>query len=157
MRNPATGGHQVHRARLDPLERAKAVAMIDGPVEKIGYGRQVDVRVRPDVDPVTRPKPRGPQLVEEDEGADHRPLARRQRPVDLGTAEVVSDRRDGLLELLRRAILPPERCRSKEHGPVHSISPRALRYTRRCRSTRDLPVNASLSISSEKWLSPAGL
>ena len=94
MRDPASSGHQVHGARLDPLKGAKAVSMIDGSREEIGHCREIDMGVRPDIDPFAWTEPRGTHLVEEYEGADHRPRLARQRTMDLEAAEVVSDRSD---------------------------------------------------------------
>ena len=94
MDDPAARGHQVDRAGLDHRVRADAVAMLDRAFEQIGDRGEVDVRVRPDVHALAGRKPRRAELVDEDERADHRPLARRQGPVDLELAEVVGDRRD---------------------------------------------------------------
>src|SRR6476469_6736115 len=96
MNDAFPGGHQIDRARLDHLMRADAVAMLDRPFEQISDGGEVDVRVRPNVHALAGGKPRGPELVYEDEGPDHRPFARRQGAVDLERAEIVRDRRDRL-------------------------------------------------------------
>src|SRR5689334_19437098 len=73
MSNPATGGHQIHGARLDPLNRSKAVTMVDCARKQESDRGEIDVRVRPDVDPLSGPKPRRTHLIEEDERANHRP------------------------------------------------------------------------------------
>ena len=91
---PLPGGHQVDRARLDHLVRPDAVAMLDRAFEQIGHRSEVDVRVRPNVHALAGGQPRRAELVDEDEGPDHRPLARGQRPVDLERAKIVRDRRD---------------------------------------------------------------
>jgi hypothetical protein len=96
MGDPSSGGHQIHRARLDPLVNAEAVAVVDRSGEQIGDGRKVDMRVRPDVDALPGIEMRRPHLVEEDEGADHGSLLVRKRPVDLESAKVVSDGRERL-------------------------------------------------------------
>src|SRR5256885_3453774 len=96
MDDPAPRGHQVDRARLDHLVRADAVAVLDRAYEQIGDGGEVDVRVRTHVHPLAGGQPRGAELVDEDERADHSPLARRERAMHLEVAKVVGDRADGL-------------------------------------------------------------
>ena len=54
--------------------------------------------LRPDVHAAARRQSRRAEFVDEDERADHRPLPRRERPIDLEVAEVVRDGRDHLLE-----------------------------------------------------------
>src|SRR4051794_37301818 len=70
--------------------------MLDCAVEQIGDGGEIDVRVRADVHALAGRQPRRPELVDEDERTDHRPLARRERAVDLEVAEIVGDRGDDL-------------------------------------------------------------
>jgi hypothetical protein len=53
-------GHQIDRARLDRREGAERIAMVDRAGEQIGDGGEVDVRVRPDVDPAARRSFAGP-------------------------------------------------------------------------------------------------
>ena len=74
MRDPASCRHQVYRARLDPLDRAQAVAMVDRARKQEGYGRKIDVRMRPNVHTLPRTEPGRPHLVEEDERTDHCPF-----------------------------------------------------------------------------------
>ena len=98
MDNPAARGHEVDRSGLDHRVAADAVAMLDRAVEQVSHGREVDVRVRADVHALAGREPRRPELVDEDERPDHRPLARRESAVDLEVAEIVGDRSDGLLD-----------------------------------------------------------
>ena len=77
MDDAAAGGHQVDRARLDHRVSADAVAMLDRAFEQIGDGGEVDVRVRANVHALAGGKPRRAELVDEDERADHGPLAGR--------------------------------------------------------------------------------
>ena len=70
--------------------------MLDRAVEQIGDGRQVDVRMRAHVHPLTGRQVRRTHLVEEDERPDHRPLPGRQGAVDLEPAQVVGHRQDRL-------------------------------------------------------------
>ena len=67
--------------------------MVDGAGEQISDRRQVDVRVRADVDAPAGRQPRRAHLVEEDERPDHGPLLVRERAVYLEPAKVVGDRR----------------------------------------------------------------
>ncbi len=96
--------------------------MLDRAVEQIGDGGEVDVRVRAHVHPLAGIEPRRPELVDEDEWPDHRPLAARQRPPHLERAEVVGDRRDGLLDHYSSgsvALIDNAWTRS-EHYPVRN-------------------------------------
>ena len=73
MGDPPSGGHPVHVARSDRLQRAEAVAMDDLPGEQVGHGGEPDVRVRTDVQSPAGRERRRPHPVEEDERADHPP------------------------------------------------------------------------------------
>ena len=96
MDDAAAGCHQVDRAGLDHLMRADAVAMLDRAVEQISDRREIDVRMRAHVHALSGRKPRRAELVDEDEGPHHGPLAGRKRAVHLEIAEVVGDRGYGL-------------------------------------------------------------
>src|SRR5437868_1643530 len=152
MDDPLARGHQIDRARLDPLVVAKAVLVLDCAVEKVSHRRQVDVRMRPDVHAFARHHLRRSELVDEDEGPDHRPLPRRQRPPYLEGAKVMGDGGDDLFDhgWGSRAVM--ERAWTR----LSSKSPSAA-WTSRCRSTRDLPTKAALSMVRLKCDSPAGL
>ena len=82
----APGGHQIDRARLDPLVSAEAVAMLDRAGEQIGDGGQVDVRVRADVDAVAGSSCAGPIWSKKMNGPDHRPLLVGKGAVNLEAA-----------------------------------------------------------------------
>jgi hypothetical protein len=86
MNDAAAGRHQVHRARLDRLERAERIAVIDRAGEQVGDGGEIDVGMRPTSMPSPWRQMRRPHLVEEDERADRRPLLVRQRAVNLEAA-----------------------------------------------------------------------
>ncbi len=65
--------------------------MLDGAVEQIGDGGKVDVRMRPHVHAVPGGQPRRPELIDEDERADHRPGLGRKGAADLEVAKVMRD------------------------------------------------------------------
>lgn len=60
--------HPVHRARLDPLVGAEAVAVVEPPAQEIGHGAEADMRMRPHIDPPPGQELRRAHLVEECEG-----------------------------------------------------------------------------------------
>src|SRR3546814_14665278 len=74
---------------MDRRIGAEAVAMVDRAFEEIGQSRQVDMRVRAHVHALPDVEMRGAELVDEDEGADHRPRLVRQGPPHLEGAEIV--------------------------------------------------------------------
>src|SRR5579871_5269190 len=82
MHDAAAGGHPVDRTRTDRQGGAEAVAVNDLAVEKIGDGREPDMRMRPYIDAVAGAKHRRTEMVEEDEGAHHAGACRRQRAMD---------------------------------------------------------------------------
>ena len=104
--DPRAGGHQIHRPRFDSLNGTETVPVIDRAVEQISHSRQINVRMRPNVDAISGAQPGGSHLVKEDEWTDHRPLLARERPVDLEAAEIVGDRRDRHCDWRVHACLP---------------------------------------------------
>ena len=99
MRDAAAGGHQVHGAGLDLLDVALAVAVHDRAVEQIGDGGKPDMRMRPHVHALARHELHRAEMIEEDEGPDHLPLAMRQRaPHRKAVAEIARARHDDEIE-----------------------------------------------------------
>src|SRR6185503_15069800 len=95
----AAGGHQVHRAGRDLLDVAFAVAMHDRAVEQIGDGGEPDMRMRPHVHALAGDELHRAEMIEEDEGTDHLPLAMRQRaPHHESVAEIARARHDNEIE-----------------------------------------------------------
>ena len=76
MGNAVARAHPVDGARSDPLIRAKTVAVMQPPGEKVGHRRETDVRMRAYVDPLPAQELDRPELVEEDEWTDHLTLGR---------------------------------------------------------------------------------
>src|SRR4030095_9967406 len=152
MDDALAGRHQVDRARLDPLARTDRIAMVDGAVEQIGDGGEIDMRMRPHVHAFAGHQLRRPEMVDEDKGPDHRPLSLRQRPPDFECAQVMSDGHNDLLDhgLVSRAVIDRACTRSWSKSP-------SAAWTMRWRSTRDLPMKAALSMTRVKWDSTAGL
>src|SRR5437764_11123 len=100
MDDAAAGGHPVHRARLDRLDGAAAVAVAYFAVEQIRDGGEADVRMRSDVEAVASLEDDGAHLVEEDEGPHHAASRGGERAADgEAVAEVAGagedDRLDG--------------------------------------------------------------
>src|SRR5258708_17335182 len=57
-------GHPVHLPGPDLLTKAQVVVVVDFAVEKVGDGRQADVRMRPHVDPLTGLESRWAHVIE---------------------------------------------------------------------------------------------
>ena len=99
VRDAAARGHQVHGARLDLLDVALAVAVHDAAVEQIGDGGEPDMRMRPHVHALAGDELHRSEMIEEDERADHLPLAVRQGAAHReSVAEVAGARHDDKLE-----------------------------------------------------------
>ena len=98
MRDAAPGGHPVHLARTDGGEGAEAVAVLDFAVEQIGDGREPDMRMRAHVDAHAGLEFGRAHVIDEDEGADHAPLRRRQRAPHFEGAEIGRARHDHALD-----------------------------------------------------------
>ena len=94
MHDAASRGHPVDFARPDRHRRAEAVAVHDLAVEQEGDGGEPDVRMRPHVDALAAAELGRPEVIEEDEGADHAPLAVGQRAADREAAEIDAARND---------------------------------------------------------------
>ena len=72
--------------------------MHDAAVEQVGDGGKPDVGMRAHVHALAGDELHRAHLVEEDEGADHLPLAVRQRAAHLEAAEVAGARHDDEVE-----------------------------------------------------------
>jgi hypothetical protein len=95
MRDAASRGHQVHGAGLDFLNVALAVAVHDAAVEQVGDGGKPDVRMRTHVHALAGDELHRPEVIEEDEGTDHLPLAVRQCAAHReAVAEIAGPRHD---------------------------------------------------------------
>src|SRR5689334_8851497 len=99
MGNAASGGHQVHGARLDFPHVTLAVAMHDAAVEQIGDRCKADMRMRADVHALAGHELNRAEMVEKDEWADHLSSAVRQRAAHRkSVAEIAGARHDDKLE-----------------------------------------------------------
>jgi hypothetical protein len=75
MYDTASGGHPVDLARADRHGGAETVAVHDLAVEQEGHGGKSDMWMRPHVDALAALEFGRPEMVEEDERADHAPPA----------------------------------------------------------------------------------
>src|SRR3546814_3520388 len=75
---------------------AQIVAMVDRAFEQIGYGGEIDVRMRPHVHSLPDVEMRRAELVDEDEGADHRAGFVGQGSPHVEGADIVGRRGDNL-------------------------------------------------------------
>ncbi|QTK79420.1 hypothetical protein AT6N2_C1722 [Agrobacterium tumefaciens] len=98
MHDAAPGRHQVDVAGANDKLGAETVAMLDFAVEQIGHRGKPDMRVRLDVERLTRLQDRRPHAVKKDERADKPPLPGRQRPAHGKTANVAGARNDEVLD-----------------------------------------------------------
>jgi hypothetical protein len=106
------------------LDVALAVAMHDGAVEQIADGGKPDMRMRPHVHALAGHELHRPEMIEEDEGADHLALAMRQRAAHLKTiAEIAGARHNDKLQRITGFGIA-------KHGIVggHPAHEKGLRY-----------------------------
>src|SRR5262249_38487229 len=96
MDDAASRRHPVHRAGADRHGAAEAVAMHDLAVEQIGDGGKADMRMRPHIDAFAGAKYCGPEMIEENEWADHTRARRGQRAANLQSTEIDSARNDNV-------------------------------------------------------------
>src|SRR6478736_3164052 len=96
MDNAAPGGHPVHFTGLDRHCSTEAVPVHDLAIEKIGNRGKPDVRVRPHVESVARAEFGRPEMVEENEWANHARPRRGQRTPHGEVAKVDRARHDHL-------------------------------------------------------------
>lgn len=71
--------HQVGVTWRNLVIGAKAVAMMQPPMEKTGHRDQADMRMRADIHPLPRQEFSRSHLIKKDEWANHLSLGRRQR------------------------------------------------------------------------------
>ena len=91
----AAGGHPVHVARVDFLQRAQAVAVHDRALPQVGHRGQANVRMRPHFQRMVRVQRGRADVVEEYEGAHAAGLGVRQQALDgEAAAQVVHARGD---------------------------------------------------------------
>ena len=121
MGDPLARQHPVHRAGLDPDVRAKAVAMMHPPFQKIGHGPQPDMRVRANVDTLPSQELCRSHLIEEDERTHHLSLSRRQRAADLEPAQIAGARNNHRLNRVNSVANRDRRV--KDRVPAHCIPP----------------------------------
>ena len=94
MHDAAAGGHQVHVARMNRDGAAEAVAVHDLAVEQERDGGEPDMRMRPHVDALAGAEFDRPEVIEEDERADHAAAHMRQCAAHREAAEVDAARHD---------------------------------------------------------------
>jgi hypothetical protein len=81
------------------LHNALTVAVEDLTIDKVGQGREPDMRVGTRVEPFARLKRHGSESIEEDEWPDHAAMHGWQRPADLkAIAEIADGRQDDLFD-----------------------------------------------------------
>jgi hypothetical protein len=92
VRDAATRDHPVHFVGLDRLLNADAVAMHDLAREQVRDGREPDVRMRAHVHGLRDAGWEGhrPDVIEEDERADHVAAREGQHAADFEAAEVTA-------------------------------------------------------------------
>ena len=95
--------------------------MHDLAVEQVGDGRQADMGMGPHVHAGSEQELGRPHLVEEDEGADHLPLRRGQRPAHLEAAEVAGAGHDHGLDGVAGELVAG--LRIVGGVPAHQMSP----------------------------------
>src|SRR5262249_29608313 len=84
----AAGGHPVHVARLDALDRAEAVAMDHRALEQVRDCGEPDVRMRAHIGAFAVSEGDRSEVIEKDERANHLAGKRRQQTLHAEIAEV---------------------------------------------------------------------
>ena len=114
--------HPVELAGRDRLLGPKAVPVVDRAVKEPGDGCQSDMRMGTHIDPLPRPHQHRPELVEEDEGADHLALGCRQCAPHLEAAKIAGTGHDDTLDQIGRLRVTRHRIRNvgKCHGGASS-------------------------------------
>ena len=92
VRDTAARGHPVDRAGLDRLHRADAVTVDHSAFEKVGYGRESDVRMRTHVVLARLLALLGPEMIEEEKRAYGLLLRRGQQTTHLRIADFAQAR-----------------------------------------------------------------
>jgi hypothetical protein len=98
MDDAASGGHPVDFAWLDRDRGAETIAVHDFAIEQISDGREPDVGVRTNVQPVAGTEFGRAKMIEEDKRADHSCPGRRQRPPHGEISKVDGARYDDLAD-----------------------------------------------------------
>ncbi len=119
MRDAAAGAHPVHRAGLDRDLSAEAVAVHDLAVIEEGHGGEPDMGMRAHVEPRAGAELGGPEMVEEDERADHAAVRMRQRAADVEAAEIDAARHDDEVDRVARRRVAGDRVLAGKKA--HSI------------------------------------
>src|SRR5262245_61289993 len=91
MRDASPRGHEIHGARRNLNRVPLAIAMHNLTIEKIGDGRQADMWMWPDIEPVSRKKLGWPHLIKENERPNHLPLDAGQGTPNLKAVAQVAD------------------------------------------------------------------
>src|SRR6516165_5344506 len=94
--NTATGGHPIDLVGADRDQRSQAIAMHDLAGIQTGDGGKSDMRMRADVDTLTRAEFAGPHVIKEDERSHHPALGTRQSPAHLESTKVGAARYDDM-------------------------------------------------------------
>jgi hypothetical protein len=90
----AARNHPVQLPRPYDLVGSGAITVVEVAAIEIRDSAKTDMRVRPNINPLTGQQLGWPGLIEEDERPDHLPLRRRQSAPDLETAEIASSGND---------------------------------------------------------------
>ncbi len=106
MDDAVTGDHQVDVAGRDHRRGAERIAVHDVAFEQVGHGRQVDVRMRADIDALARAEVGRPHMVEEDPRPDHAMLGERQDAANVKPAQVLFAGRDDPFDAVGHDIGP---------------------------------------------------
>src|SRR4029077_10134843 len=116
--------HPIDLTRTDRRHDAKAVAVHDLAVEHIGHRRKPDMRVRPHIEALARLKFRRPEMIEEDERAEHARRRRRQRAAHREIAEVYRPRHDNARDGITCDGVPGRWVLATKEAHVRSINAR---------------------------------
>src|SRR5262249_43930801 len=118
VHDAASRRHPIDLARTNGGSGAEAVAMHDLAVEQEGDPGKADMRMRPHVDALARAEMRRPEMVEEDERADHAPPGVRERAADVEMADIDAARHDDEIDGIGGAGITSRRILAREKAHV---------------------------------------
>lgn len=99
MHDSVPRGHPVDGTGPDRLDRSQTVAVQDLAIKEVGHGSKADMRMRTNVEPLSRTQHSRPHLIKEHEGAHRAALFRRKDAAHLEpVAEIARPRLDDRLE-----------------------------------------------------------
>src|SRR4029077_12764305 len=144
MDDAASRGHPIDIAWPNGLVRSEAVAMNYLAIEEIRHRREADMRVRPDIETMSRSEICGPHMIEEDERPDMTARLCGKHAAHGKAAEIARSGIDHSCDPLSRGAARAHGVDCRKYA--HALSP-ATGTTRVLRSARNDGVDGPLTAS----------